>query len=306
MKTIKWLVIKSNKQGYGPCPLEQVIRPAEAFAELIKKETNGSINVEVLTTQSYEAKYGKKLKSTSDVLEALKNDEIQMTQVEVYELGAMDSNFYVFDMPWMFKSHDHASRVLDGQIGRAMNKRLEKDYNIKGLGYTYSGGYRSIGGFRSIPTLEDLASMKLLINGNPVTKDYMDELGIETIRDKHAEDIDARDTTYIRFKEATNFLKTNHSLFLTDVLTNSTFWSTLTESEQEAFDKVTQEVARLERGWTTEDAANFEKNAKDNGCDIVELSAEDKATMQSKAEAVYKTWESKYMPGLVKGIQKLQ
>ena len=208
MKTIKWLVIKSNKQGYGPCPLEQVIRPAEAFAELIKKETNGSINVEVLTTQSYEAKYGKKLKSVYDVLDALKNDEIQMTQVEVYELGAMDSNFYVFDMPWMFKSHEHASRVLDGQIGRAMNKRLEAHHNIKGLGYTYSGGYRSIGGFKSIPTLEDLASMKLLINGNPVTKDYMDELGIETIQNKHAEDIDARDTTYIRFKEATNFLKT--------------------------------------------------------------------------------------------------
>jgi TRAP-type C4-dicarboxylate transport system substrate-binding protein len=90
------------------------------------------------------------------------------------------------------------------------------------------------------------------------------------------------------------------------VLTNGTFWNTLTETEQEAFDKVTQEVARLERGWTTEDAANFEKNAKDNGCDIVELSAEDKAIMQSKAETVYKIWESRYMPGLVKGIQKLQ
>lgn len=305
MKKLKWLVIKSNKQGYGPCPEEQVIRPARAFKELIEKETNGEISVEILTTATYEQQYGKRLFGIRDVMKALQSNEIQMSQVEVYELGHMDKNFYVFDMPWMFKSHAHASRVLEGQIGKAMNKRLMA-HDIKGLGYTYSGGYRSIGGFKSIPTLEDLASKNLLINGNPVTKDYMDVLGITTTRSKNDEDIDARDTTYIRFKEATNFLKTNHSLFLTDVLTNATFWNSLTESQQAAFEKVTEQVARLERGWTTADAETFEKTAKERGCQIVELSDADKKTMQDKAETVYKMWEDQYTPGLVNKIQKLQ
>ena len=36
MKKLTWLIIKSNKQGYGPCPLKQVIRPAQAFKKLIE------------------------------------------------------------------------------------------------------------------------------------------------------------------------------------------------------------------------------------------------------------------------------
>ena len=78
------------------------------------------------------------------------------------------------------------------------------------------------------------------------------------------------------------------------------------EKEQEAFEKVTKEVANLERGWTQEDARKFEENAKANGCEIVTLSKEDKEAMQEKAKELYKNWESKYFPGLVSGIQRLQ
>ena len=218
MKKLTWLVIKSNKQGYGPCPLKQVIRPAQAFKKLLEEKTNGSIEVELLTTQQYEQKHGVHLQDVGDVIKAVQKNDIQMSQVEVYELGDFDSNFFVFDMPWMFKSHNHASKVLDGKIGYAMNQRLKRNYNVKGLAYTYSGGYRSIGGFKTIPTLEDLAGKNILINGNPVTKDYMESLGVKTTRAKNDDNVDGRDTTYIRFPEATNFLKTNHSLFLTDII----------------------------------------------------------------------------------------
>ena len=306
MKKLTWLIIKSNKQGYGPCPLKQVIRPAQAFKKLIEKETNGSVEVELLTSSQYEAKHGTYLKKVGDVLKALQNDEIQMTQVEVYELGEMDNNFYVFDMPWMFKSHNHASKVLDGKIGYAMNQRLKKHYNIKGLAYTYSGGYRSIGGFKTIPTLEDLAGKNILINGNPVTKDYMESLGVKTTRAKNDDNVDGRDTTYIRFPEATNFLKTNHSLFLTDIIVGTDFWNSLTETEQKAMQDVSNEVAVLERGWTIEDAKEFENTAKENGCEIVEMSKDDQLAMQEKAKDLYKKWESKWFPGLMAGIEKLK
>ena len=306
MKKFKWLILKSNKQGYGPCPLEQVIRPARAFKKLIEKETNGSVEVELYTTQQYEQKFGVKLHNGNTVLDLIKNNEVQMTQVEVYELGCFDSNFYVFDMPWMFKSHDHASRVLDGRIGYAMNQRLKRDFNIKGLAYTYSGGYRSIGGFKTIPTLEDLAGKNILINGNPVTKDYMESLGVNTTRDKDDNNVDGRDTTYIRFPEASNFLKTSHSLFLTDIIVSTTFWDSLTEAEQKAFDKVSKEVAKLERGWTIEDAKKFEETAEEKGCKIIKMSKDDQLAMQEKAKELYKKWESKWFPGLTTGIEKLK
>ena len=306
MKKLTWLVIKSNKQGYGPCPLKQVIRPAQAFKKLLEEKTNGSIEVELLTTQEYEQKHGVHLQDVGDVIKAVQKNDIQMSQVEVYELGDFDSNFFVFDMPWMFKSHNHASKVLDGKIGYAMNQRLKRNYNVKGLAYTYSGGYRSIGGFKTIPTLEDLAGKNILINGNPVTKDYMESLGVKTTRAKNDDNVDGRATTYIRFPEATNFLKTNHSLFLTDIIVGTDFWNSLTETEQKAMQDVSNEVAVLERGWTIEDAKEFENTAKENGCEIVEMSKDDQLAMQEKAKDLYKKWESKWFPGLMAGIEKLK
>ena len=35
MKTLKWLVLSTNKQGFGPCPKEVVMRPAKTFKELL-------------------------------------------------------------------------------------------------------------------------------------------------------------------------------------------------------------------------------------------------------------------------------
>jgi hypothetical protein len=38
MKTLKWLILSTNKQGFGPCPAEVVMRPATAFKELLEKK----------------------------------------------------------------------------------------------------------------------------------------------------------------------------------------------------------------------------------------------------------------------------
>ena len=69
---------------------------------------------------------------------------------------------------------------------------------------------------------------------------------------------------------------------------------------------MSNEVAVLERGWTIEDAKEFENTAKENGCEIVEMSKDDQLAMQEKAKDLYKKWESKWFPGLMAGIEKLK
>ena len=310
MKKLKWLLLRTNRQGFGPCPEHIILRPAKLFKKLLEERTNGSIQVELLTIEQYQENYDKDF-TVSNFLQAVGNNEIQICQPEVHNLGYLDSNFYVFDMPWMFNSHEHATRVFEGKIGQIMNKRLEKDFNIKGLAYTYSGGYRCIGGFKMISNLEDLQGKNLLVSNNPITKEYMESLGVKTTQRREVENdislgdtLDARDTTYIRYPEATNFLKTNHSLFLTDIITNLDFYNSLTENEQEIFKQVALEVARTERKETTQEAKDFENTAKEKGCDIIELSQKDQEIMKAKAKELYKKWESKYFPGLINGIQK--
>jgi TRAP-type C4-dicarboxylate transport system substrate-binding protein len=102
-------------------------------------------------------------------------------------------------------------------------------------------------------------------------------------------------------------LKSSHSLFLTDIIVSKKFYDTLTTEEQDTLNSVAKEVATLERGWTTEDARVFEETAKERGCEIVQLSEEDKAMMKEKAESKYKEWGDKFFPSLnlVKKIKSL-
>ena len=174
------------------------------------------------------------------------------------------------------------------------------------------GFYGSLAGVEfGVTMLEDLQGKNLLVSNNPITKEYMESLGVKTTQRREVENdislgdtLDARDTTYIRYPEATNFLKTNHSLFLTDIITNLDFYNSLTENEQEIFKQVALEVARTERKETTQEAKDFENTAKEKGCDIIELSQKEQEIMKAKAKELYKKWESKYFPGLINGIQK--
>ncbi len=309
MKNITWLIAHQPEYLF--------LRTAKAFAKMLEKKLP-EFKINILTTEQY-TKANPNFKR-GQIVDLVAKNEIQMSQTEVWELGehTQDKNFLVFDMPWLFKDHNHARRVLEGPIGQAINNRLAKKIGVRGLAYTYSGGYRTIGANSSIKNLSDLATKTIRVNGNPITREYWESLGVNVTRQRTSrlggefsdlelpEGVDGKDTTYIRFQNAKNFLKSEHSLFLTDILVSDKFFNALTEEQQDIFTKTAYEAARLERKWSQEDAEQFETTAKERGCDIVTLSDADKEEMKQKAEQVYSKWDKEFMPGLLKGISKLQ
>ena len=313
MKNIKWLIAHQPEYLF--------LRTAKAFAKMLE-EVAPQYKIEILTTEQYKDQYDANF-TRDKILDLVKNNEIQMSQTEVWELGMStgDNNFLAFDLPFLFKDHAHARRVLEGPIGSAINKRLGKKAGIRGLAYTYSGGYRTIGSNTTIKNLSDLNSKTLRINGNPITNEFWASLGVNINRGSHGkradeadetsdltlpEGVDGKDTTYIRFQNAKNFLKSEHSLFLTDILVSEKFFNELSEADQSLFLEAAYKAARLERRWSQEDADKFEKTAKERGCEISVLSVEDKEKMLEKAKPLYEKWSSKFFPGLVDGITKLQ
>ena len=312
MKNIKWLIAHQPEYLF--------LRTAKAFAKMLE-EVAPQYKIEILTTDQYKDKYDPNF-TRGKIMDLVEKNEIQMSQTEVWELEEVtrDKNFYVFDMPFLFDSHAHARRVLEGPIGQAINSRLRKQTGIRALAYTYSGGYRTVGTNTPIKNLSDLNDKTLRINGNPVTQEYWKSLGVNINRSKSKftrtgddsanitleEGVDGKDTTYIRFQNAKNFLKSEHSLFLTDILISDKFFQELSKKDQDLFVIAASKAARLERKWSQEDADKFEETAKERGCDIVELSAEDQKEMRSKAEPIYEKWNKEFFPGLIKGIQKLQ
>ena len=227
--------------------------------------------------------------------EAMKNGKFEMSQTQVSIVGThLHTNFHTIDLPFLFTGHDHVSKALDGAIGDRLCAEVGDATGVRGLGFTYSGGYRIIGSTDGITSLKDLSDKKF-ITATHTSNLLFKKIGIEHLTRKSAtaDDIGdmaeqggALETTYLRF-EGKNILKTNHSMFMTSILTSDAFLNTLTAEQQEAFKIAAKRVAKIERVWSVEDAKKYEDEAVSRGVTIVDISDEDKALLKKSARQIY-------------------
>lgn len=302
MRKIKWLIAHE--------PQHLFVRTAEAFAERISAATNGEIAIEIITESEYRKNYRPDFNHAKSI-EEVRFNRVEMSQLQLHYLGEYDMNYRAFDMPFLFEDHDHASRVFEGPIGTTMGKRLLNKADVRGLAFTYSGGYRVIGSNEPIMNLTQLAGRRIRVNGNPVNADYMEVLGAQPVSQPgygydeiENGDLDAAETTYLRFN-GKHILKSEHNLFLTTIIIGKDFWNSLDADTQAKFEQAAREAARLEREWSLQDAENFEKSCVEKGVNIYNISEEDRASMRAAVQPVYDKWTSQFQPGLIDGIRKL-
>lgn len=304
MRKIKWLIAHEPRHLFE--------RTARAFAEKVRELTGGDIVIEPMSTSEYlEINPDFTDRRPGDLFSALTNDHVQMSQTQTHRFAQWDQNYRVFDMPYLFRDHDHATKVLEGDIGQAMHERLAKKSPLRGLAFTYSGGFRVFGSNEPLTSPHDLSGKRIRVNQNPVNSDFVSAAGGEPKQvigygyDQIATgDLDVAETTYIRFL-GKHVLKTEHNMFLTTIVVSNKLWDSLTLTEQEAFSQAALEAARLERQWSVADADEFEKNCKEKGVTITEVSKEDREYFQSLSQEVYEKWEPHFLPGLVQTIKNI-
>ena len=231
----------------------------------------------------------------STLFQAMKDQKFEMSQTQVNIVGShLDTNFHAIDLPYLFKDHDHVSQALDNGIGDRLSEQVAERTGLRALGYTYSGGYRIIGSTDGVTSLSDLESKKFIAFTAPSTK-LFEFAGVNHISRFRATADDVADvaeqggaieTTYLRFG-GKNVLKTNHSMFMTSILTSDAFLATLTEEQREAFKESARRVAKIERIWSVEDAAKYETQAQARGVTIVDINKEDDQRLRQAAEKVY-------------------
>jgi TRAP-type C4-dicarboxylate transport system substrate-binding protein len=323
-RTIRWLIAHQ--------PEELFLRTARAFANELKKLGENSLEVDILTYPEYVAKYGaipelSGMKYNPDDSEsfekgiarfwqALTDSDIEMSQMQVVRIGELCKDFYALDLPYLFDDHDHASRVLDGEIGQELCDRLGEQSGVKGLAFTYSGGFRMIGSVKPLYTLDDVISSHVAVQNPLSLAETLKDLGgtysisSPNLWHKHDPmgpngDCDAVESTYLRFEHTRgkHVLRTNHSMFLTTIVVSNTFWNSLTPEQQTNFSTAAKEAAKIERQWSIEDAEKYENNAEKNGITIRDLPEEDKIKLRRRSQVSY--FKSKYWftPDLVKRIR---
>lgn len=305
--TIKWLIAHE--------PISAFQRAAKTFAETVAKETKGEVQVQVLFPSDFGSKTGNL--PTRKVLDLLAKNKVQMCQTVTTGIGEVEPKFWVFDLPFLFNGHDHATRVLDGQVGQKILASLSSR-NLHGLAFTYSGGFRILPGKdRELRTIEDFKGLKVRTSMSPVAQQTYRLLGAQPVPTAlhKAKDafksgkVDLGEATYVRFntiagKSEKVINETYHSLFLTAILSNESFFKSLSKEHRTAIEKAALEAARIERADSLTDGERVKQDAMKSGVKLVKMSDEELRRFEEATRPVYGDYAKQFGGELIEEIRK--
>jgi TRAP-type C4-dicarboxylate transport system substrate-binding protein len=300
-------------------PIELFVRAAKRFSEEVNARAAGQVDIEVLTISDYSRDYngGKKV-SKHDLLDLMETGAIEMSQMYTTWLGERYSkDMHVLDLPFLFRDHGHAARVLDGEIGRCLlNDISANNSNVKGLAFTYSGGFRMIPANTEIQSMRDFEGLAVRSNRSPVAVDTFKAIGAKPVVMELEEVTDAvekgvivgGESTYPRFyalnqNEVCEIINdTGHSLFLTSIIVSTKFWDDLDSDLQKVISEAALNAARFERQESVDDIAVVQQRCATDGIKVVTLSDEEIGKFKHAVEPVY----AKYRPVFGELIGKIQ
>lgn len=245
-------------------PIALFEEAARRFQALVHERSQGAIEVRVSTPTEYG---GGTRASADEVMAKVASGELQMSQTYTTVLGRLHERLWALDLPFLFDSHEHAARVLDGAIGRELLSGLEP-HGLTGLAFTYSGGYRIVSSTESaFGKIEDFAGVSLRSAENPVVTALFESLGarphaapLQAIPElTRAGTVTAAETTWPRYRDMGHHevqpvvSETSHSLFLTALTVNRRFFQSLPAELQRVLESAALDTAAMEREKSVKD-----------------------------------------------------
>jgi len=147
------------KLGHAVAPEHPYHLGALRFAELVAWKTGNKVKIDVYPSTQ--------LGNERDMVEGLQLGTIDLVVTSTGPLGGFVPKMFVVDLPFLFRSREHAYKVLDGPIGRELLEAFTGK-GIKGLAF-WENGFRHItNNVRPIEKPEDLKGIKLRTMENKV------------------------------------------------------------------------------------------------------------------------------------------
>ena len=311
MKTIRWVLAHE--------PIELFLRAARKFKATMEETAPGRLNYEILTLSEYADKYKPGQTITKhDLLQLMEDGEIEMSQMYTSTLGRKHHrDMWALDMPFLFRDHDHAKDVLEGDIGKSLLKGLNDKTNVHGLAFTYSGGFRMIPANVELHKIEDFKGQELRCNKSPIAEETLSSVGaipvpieLEQINEGVQNGIIVGgESTYPRFYglKQNEFMNTindaEHSLFLTSIIVAKDFWNDIDEDLQEKIQDASFDAARAERVWSVEDIDIVKSKCQKDDIDVVTMKQSDRDRFKKATEHLYDKFDDMFSIGLLDSIK---
>ena len=146
-------------------------KAVKRFADDIREKLKGRIDVQFFSNAQ--------LLRDSDVVQALGQGRVEMAVPGTWNIMQFEPDVGVFLLPVFYgRAAEDNYRILDGEIGRTINTKLEKNLQFKVLGKWIDLGYAHLFGIQKrIKRHEDIEGLRIRVAGGTANKLRIQALG---------------------------------------------------------------------------------------------------------------------------------
>jgi TRAP-type transport system periplasmic protein len=131
---------------------------AVKMAELVKERTKGDVEITIYPANQ--------LGNDAAMINGVRGGTIDIVSSGASNYNGIVANTAAMELPFVFRSAQHAYGVLDGPIGAGVLNELAP-HGLKGLAYWENGWRAFTNNKRPIKTPEDVKGLKIRSTGNP-------------------------------------------------------------------------------------------------------------------------------------------
>lgn len=264
----------------------------DRFAELVDKNTNGEIKVEVF--------HGGVLGSQPDAIEQVRLGAIEIGNFNLGPIGPMVKEANLVSLPFIFKSVPHMFRVLEGEAGDIMGAAMA-EAGLTPLAWIDAGA-RSFYSQKPINTPADVEGLKIRVMNNDLYTAMISALGgnpspmafSEVQQALKTGVVDGAENNFPSFKNVGHFEVTSHyslseHLIIPEcICVNTAKFNALSPELQAALRSAAEEAALYQRELWAIQSDQARKDVEAAGIVVNEIA--DKAPFQAAMDKVYEEY----------------
>lgn len=282
------------KLATGTPPTHPQDQGALFFADMVKKESNGEIEVQVFHSGS--------LGGHREAMEGMQLGTVDMFAGALAFMASFYKEIAVLELPFLFRDLDHSWNVKHGPIGQKLQEGFLKKTGVRIIawgGGSFQGLYNSK---RQIKTLEDMEGLKMRVMNNPVRVAYMNNWGAKATPMAFGEFysameqgvVDGGENSYATYGSAKHyevaqyFTESDHTHLASGLLISEKLYQKLSPEHRAVIDKSAAAADRAMADFWIKKQGISKQEALDHGATVYLLPQSERDRFEKAVQPIYK------------------
>jgi tripartite ATP-independent transporter DctP family solute receptor len=296
------------KLGHVAPTDEPYHQAAEKFAELVKKNTGGAVEIQIFPNSL--------LGGQRELLEGLQLGSVDITLTTAAVLSSFLPKTQVIELPFMFRDAEHVYKVVDGPLAKEIYDGDEKK-KMKVID-TWENGFRNItNNVRPIEKPEDMKGVKIRVMENKMYIEMFKALGANPTPMARGELFTGLQTKVVdgqenplgqiytsRFYEVQKYATlSGHTYSPEAVVFSLASWKKIPAKYQEEILKASAEAKKFNRELSAKMDKEYVGKLEEKGMTVTRLTPQQIAAFQEKMTPVWDMFADKIGKDLIQKIK---